>query len=111
MGLATLRRDGIASMDAAAAGKHREVLARTRGELQADADALEARRKNIETQIGQYMERAKVLVAEDNLRLARRIVNSDTYGDAVVVETAMMAIVYGPHSEYATDPDVLRCWP
>jgi len=59
----------------------------------------------------QYMERATVLVMEDSLRLVRRIVNSDTYGDAVVVETATMAVVYDPHPEYAADPDVRRCWP
>ena len=58
-----------------------------------------------------YMERATILVMEDSLRFARRIVNSDTYGDAVVVETETMKIVYDPHPEYATDPDVRRCWP
>jgi len=62
----------LQSMDAAAAEKHREVLARTRGELQADADALEARRKNIETQIGQYMERAKAEKEADDERNARQ---------------------------------------
>ena len=59
----------------------------------------------------QYMERATVLVTEDSLRLARRVVSSDTYGDAVVVETETMMIIYDPHPEYATDPDVRRCWP
>jgi len=59
----------------------------------------------------QYMDRATILVTEDSLRCARRIVNSDTYGDAVVVETATMAVVYDLHPEYATDPDVRRCWP
>ena len=59
----------------------------------------------------QYVERAAVLDTADSLRFARRIVNSDTYGDAIVVETATMQIIYDPHPEYATDPDVRRCWP
>jgi len=59
----------------------------------------------------EYMERATVFEVQDSLRRARRAVELDDYGDAVVVKTATMTVVCDLHPEYATDPDVRRCWP